>query len=70
MEKILESEGITLIKSKDQYYLQYDAGELMVKMKNLAITSVEAQQVMENPESAYDVIIAYHNKRIYGDDVL
>ena len=66
MEKILENEGIGLLKSEDQYFLQYDAGELMIKIKNLPITPDEAKAVIARPESSYDIIIDYQDKGEFG----
>ena len=68
MQKILEDEGIELYKSSDKYFLRYDAGEFAVKMKNLEITAEEAKNVMNDPGSAYNIILAYHDKGIYGEN--
>lgn len=68
MEKIMEDEGIELYKNNNKYYLRYDAGELMIKMKNLEISEEEAKNVINNPDSAYNIIIAYHDSGIYGED--
>lgn len=68
MEKIMEDEGIELYKKNNKYYLRYDAGELMIKIKNLEISEKEAKNIIDNPDSAYDIIIAYHDKGIYGED--
>ena len=53
MQKIMEDGGIELFKDNSKYYLRYDAGELMIKMKNLEISVEEAKNVVENPDSAY-----------------
>ena len=68
MQKIMEDEGIELYKNSNKYYLRYDAGELMIKMKNLEISAKDAQNVINNPDSAYDIILAYHDRGIYGED--
>jgi hypothetical protein len=68
MVKILEDDGIELYKDNNKYFLRYDAGELMIKMKNLQILEQEAERVIENPDSAYEIIIGYQNKGIYGED--
>lgn len=68
MQKILEDEGIGLYRDNNKYFLRYDAGELTVKMKNLGISAEEAENVIENPDSAFDIILAYHDKGIYGED--
>ena len=69
MEKIIEDEGIGLYKSNNKYYLRYDAGELMIKMKNLEIFEEEARIVLNNPDTSYEIIISYQNKGIYGEDL-
>ena len=68
MEKIMEDEGIGLYKSNNKYYLRYDSGELMIKIKNLEISEEEAKSVINNPDVSYDIIISYQNKGIYGKD--
>jgi hypothetical protein len=68
MEKIMEDEGIGLYKSNNKYYLRYDSGELMIKIKNLEISEEEAKSVINNPDVSYDIIISYQNKGIYGED--
>lgn len=68
MEKIMEDEGIELYRNNNKYYLRYDAGELMIKMKNIEISAEEAKNVISNPDSAYHIIIGYHNRGIYGEN--
>ncbi|UOO38267.1 hypothetical protein IZU99_03150 [Oscillospiraceae bacterium CM] len=68
MQKIMEDEGIELYKDNSKYYLRYDSGELMIKMKNLEISAEEAKNVVNNPDSAYNIILSYHDKGIYGED--
>ena len=69
MQRIMEYKGIELYKNKNKYYLRYDAGELMIKMKNLEITEKEAHNIINKPDSAYHIIIGYQDKGIYGDDI-
>lgn len=68
MQKILENEGIELYKDGGKYYLRYDSGELMIKMKNIEISAQEAKNVVNDPDSAYKIILAYHDNGIYGQD--
>lgn len=68
MKKILESNGIELYQNNNNYFLRYDAGELMIKMKNLLITKEEADNVINNPDNAYHIIIDYQDKGLYGED--
>jgi hypothetical protein len=62
MEIILEDEGIQLIKKGNKYYLKFDEGELMFKIRELEITEEEAKKITENSDIAYDVIISYQEK--------
>ena len=62
MEIILDDEGIQLIRKDNKYYLKFDEGELMIKMKELEITHEEAIQVQRNPDYAYDIIINYQEQ--------
>lgn len=68
MRKILEDEGILLLESGGKYFLQYDAGELMIKIKNLLISSDEAQAVMKKPALSYDIIIDHQDRGDFGID--
>ena len=34
VKQILEDEGISLVRDKETYYLIYDGGELMIKIRN------------------------------------
>ena len=68
MQKIMEDEGIELYKDNNKYYLRYDSGELMIKMKNLEISAEEVKKVVNNPNFAYNIILAYHDRGIYGED--
>lgn len=67
MKIILEDEGIQLGKIEDKYYLIFDSGEMAVQMKELQITDEEAKKVKDNPDFAYDIIIAYQNKEMFGE---
>ena len=69
MRQILEDEGILLLESNGKYFLQYDAGELMIKLKNLPITEEEANIIMLSPESSYDIIIDHQDKGDFGIDI-
>lgn len=69
MKKIFENQGIELLQYNERYYLRYDVGELMIKVKDLEITNEEAQKVIDNPELTYNVIVSYHDKGIYGNDI-
>jgi hypothetical protein len=65
MDIILEDEGIQLVKQNGQFFLIFDEGELAVSIRKLMITDEEAKQVVGNPASSYDIIIAYQNKELF-----
>ena len=67
MEVILENSGVELIKKEEKYFLRFDAGELAVQMQELEITAEEATQVQRNPTDAYNIILKYQNKAMFGD---
>ncbi len=66
MEIILENSGIELLKKGEKYFLRFDAGELAVQMQELEITIEEAAQVQKNPTDAYNIIIKYQNRAMFG----
>lgn len=68
MEEILEDQGIKLLKDDSKYYLQYEAGKLMVKMKKIEINKDEEKEVILKPSCSYDIIVKYQDKGIYGVD--
>ncbi len=69
MKRILEDEGISLVSDNGIYYLIYDGGELMIKMKKLEITHKEAEEVINNPDIMYRIIIQYQDKGIFGENL-
>ena len=71
MRNIAEFDGILLFESANRYYLQYDAGAHMIKIKNLEITAEEVKNILKSEDSAqavYDIIFRYQNQGIYGED--
>ena len=69
MQKLIQTDEITLLKDGDNYYLQYDAGMFTIMTKSLKITPEEAEAILENPDTADDIIIKYHDQHIFGDVV-
>lgn len=45
MKRILEDEGIELLKDAGRYFLQYDAGAHMVKKKELVLQQMKQNYV-------------------------
>lgn len=68
MKQILEDQGIVLATEGDNYYLIYDSGEIMIKMKRIKITTNEAQAVISNPDVAYNIIISYQDNGDFGEN--
>ncbi|MDO5650024.1 MAG: hypothetical protein Q4G11_05410 [Gallicola sp.] len=70
MKLILDDEGISLLEIKGRYFLQYDAGEHMVKKKRVLVTNDEAELCQLDVEEMYNIILKYQNDGIYGEDVI
>lgn len=66
MEKILQDGSTKLLRDGDKYYLEYDAGSIVMMMRRLKITPEEAKTIIENPDIIDDIIIDYQDRRIYG----
>lgn len=70
MKKIIEDEGLILLSDGSDYYIEYEAGELMVKQKMIKITLEEAEIIELSPDIMYDIILDYQDNGIYGEDVI
>ena len=70
MKRILEDEGIELLKVAVRYFLQYDAGTHMVKKKIISITADEAEICQLDVDEMYNIILQYQNDGIYGKDIV
>ena len=70
MKRILEDEGIELLKDEGRYFLQYDAGAQMVKKKRISITADEAELCQLDVDEMYNIILQYQNDGIYGEDLV
>lgn len=70
MKKIIEDEGLILLSDGNDFYMEYEAGELMVKQKMIKITLEEAEMIKLSPETMYDIILEYQDNGIYGEDVI
>lgn len=66
MEKILQDGSTKLLQDGDKYYLEYDAGSIVMMMRRLKITPEEAKAIIKNPDLIDDTIIDYQDRRIYG----
>lgn len=70
MKKIIEDEGLILLSDRSDYYIEYEAGEFMVKQKMIKITLEEAEMIKLSPDIMYDIILEYQDNGIYGEDVI
>lgn len=69
MNEVLEYDGVKLLyDNTNNYYLQYDAGELMVKIKRIKITQEEAKRILNDPSESYNIIIHYQDRGIFGEN--
>lgn len=69
MKKIIEDEGLILLSDGNNYYIEYESGELMVKQKRIKITLEEAEVIKLSPDIMYDIMIGYQDNGVYGEEV-
>ena len=67
-EQVFVGNGIEIVKREGKYYLKYDAGEICDRIKQIQITDAEMKLAQKSSIDAYNVIIQYQNKGIYGED--
>ncbi len=70
MKIIIEDEGIKLLESHGNYYIEYDAGAHMIKKKRIEISEDEANMCQYDIEEIYNLILQYQNSGVYGEDVI
>ena len=62
MDEIIFSDfGIEILKRSERLYLSYDAGELIVNMKEIEITKEECIKAQKSEDDAYEVILNHQN---------
>jgi hypothetical protein len=54
--------GIEIYKRSGKIYIRYDAGELVVQMREIEITEEEAAKAQISVKDAYNLIIACENR--------
>ena len=59
MRLIIEDEGIKLLESNGNYYIEYDAGAHMIKKKRIEISEDEANMCQ------YDTAVSYTHLRAH-----
>ena len=61
-ELIFSGYGIKIFKINEKIFLRYDAGEIVIKMKEIEITEKEAIKAQISSKDAYEVILEHENR--------
>lgn len=66
MEQLYSDFGITIVKQEDRYFMQYDSGEMVSKVKKIEISGQEAKELQEQKDenAIYEYMIRNLNDRI------
>lgn len=66
MEQLYSNFGIVIIKKEENYFLQYDSGEIVSSIKEIEISKQEAKELQEQKDgnSIYNYMIKNLNDRI------
>lgn len=56
--------GIEIFKREERYFIRYDAGEIVVQIREEEITEEEATKAQKSEESAYEVLLACQRKAV------
>jgi len=67
MELIFNNHGIEILKNNNKYSLRYDAGEIVMEMREIYITEYETIQIkaQKSSKDLYDYLIKNLNKRMF-----
>ncbi|WP_219834743.1 hypothetical protein [Paenibacillus sp. R14(2021)] len=58
VERLVFSDyGIEIYERNEKKYIRYDAGEIVVQIREIEITAEEAAKAQLGPEYAYEVIV-------------
>lgn len=68
MEIIFIGNGIEIIKRDENYFMIYDAGEICDRMEEIQITEDEVELAKKSSMDAYNIIIKYQNKMMFGKE--
>jgi hypothetical protein len=49
--------GIEILRRSDRYFLRYDAGELVVQMREFELSAEDAFLAAQSEQCAYEVIL-------------
>jgi len=66
MDIICESHGIEIVRGGEKYFLRYDAGEIVSKIKEIEISKKEAIEIqaITTEQELYDYMIHNLNDRL------
>ena len=66
MDIICESYGIEIVRGGEKYFLRYDAGEIVSKIKEIEISKKEAVEIqaITTEQGLYDYMIHNLNDRL------
>lgn len=62
-ERIFSDFGIEIFKRGERYFVRYDAGEIVVQLREDEITAEEAAKAQESEKSAYEVLLACQRRQ-------
>jgi hypothetical protein len=51
--------GIEIFERNGEFFIRYDAGEIVPKFEEVKVTSVEAARARHSERDAYEVILAH-----------
>lgn len=57
-EKIFSGFGVEIFQRGGRFFIQYDAGEIAVQMREQEVTEEEATRAQRSEKDAYEVILA------------
>ena len=68
MDTVYESHGIAIVRSGGSFFLRYDAGGLVSKIKKIEISKREAMEIqaITTEQGLYDYMIHNLNDRLYS----
>ena len=68
MNTIYESHGIEIVRSGGKFFLRYDEGELVLKIKKIEISKREAMEIqaITTEQGLYDYMIHNLNDRLFS----
>ena len=67
MKKIYDAHGIEIIEKDGEFFMGYDAGEVVVQWNEIKISPKESEEIqkIDNSQELYDYMIKNLNSRMY-----